>query len=233
MLITDPALAYNPGYNLVWQLAVSKLLGLTLGKWVVLNPYIDHLGSMNRIMVPKIIFYRRFETVKQLRKKLKKFKRTLDNKLDQNFLKQRYNYIYDYRTFTNEENLELYIELLVDKAYSEVRTISFIHMYKFINKYNPPLIENRKNRKSLENLNPENLKYIDEKTYTTARTKVINRSECTGSRSSKIKLSLNGDQLLSIDLDKLITQFTIFLKETLIIDYNEEINGEINKEDYE
>lgn len=65
--------------NPVWQRSIERILGLSLGKWVVMNPY-TCLGY--RSNVPKLRIYKEFYNEKDYLKGMKKFYRSLESKYD-------------------------------------------------------------------------------------------------------------------------------------------------------
>lgn len=68
----------NP-VNIVWQMAASKVLGLSIGQWVVKNPY---KADGFRTKLATLILYRMDKDKKRLLKSLKRFVRGIESKRD-------------------------------------------------------------------------------------------------------------------------------------------------------
>jgi hypothetical protein len=65
--------------NPIWQLAASKILGLSIGQWVVRNPYkVDGY----RTKLAELVLYRMDKDKKRLMKSLKRFVRGIESKRD-------------------------------------------------------------------------------------------------------------------------------------------------------
>lgn len=202
----------NSNINPVWQRSVERLLGLTLGNWIVLNPYIDHIVSWKRIDVPIITLYRRFESIKKLRKKLLKFEKTLTRKLNDNWERERYLYIIGFEVHHNllGDPCEVFIELKVDEHYHEWRKVIIQNSYKSYVTYSEPLTV-IKPRKKYEEIPEENRKYVNKDNYEPERVKSKKGIEVTVRQTTKMRERFNGFQLIQMDLDRLITQETITL----------------------
>jgi hypothetical protein len=67
--------------NNVWQLAVCKLLGISLGNWTVLNPYID-IDSDHRVALPKLVLLRTDSDLRRLLRSVNHLSTTLIKKID-------------------------------------------------------------------------------------------------------------------------------------------------------
>ncbi len=66
----------NP-INIVWQMAASKVLGLSIGQWVVKNPY---KADGFRTKLATLVLYRMDKDKKRLMKSLKRFVRGIESK---------------------------------------------------------------------------------------------------------------------------------------------------------
>ena len=81
--------------NLVWQKSVERILGLTLGNWVVITPFI-YFDTGERSTSAHITLIKKFNNIKQFKRAKKRVTRLLDKIVDEKsifFSRVKYSYI--------------------------------------------------------------------------------------------------------------------------------------------